>query len=363
MRTGSDSFVITKDVVLYADWVPGGGSATVLCPVKYHGNGNTAGTVPVDNNAWYPSGSTVTVLCPGSMTKGGCSFLGWATSSSATLVKYKPGATFTIYNETHLYAVWSAENIIIVPYNGRYAGEVGSKQTVVQYRGSLVIMCVESNLPETNVINKLDGSAVIENLIIDGYDANNNFVSDTTGLLLENVCNCLIRNVTIMNCEIGIKVKISDNGKSFGNRFEHIRMINVKKGILFEGTSTSKDFSYMTLDDVRISLEDPTADTGIQVGSTTGDLSANLLGAFVKATVWIDHSSHKGLAVYGSLKYSLVNLEVEQGATPVGVGVYVGSNATVSDNQSFLLTALLVNASNKSVTNKKVDGTDITVVP
>jgi len=234
--------------------------------------------------------------------------------------------------------------VVSVAFNGRYAGGE-SKLDTVGYTGDLTIMAVESNLPDN-----FAGSAVIENLIIDGNTdgGGSSFGVGTTGILLQNVYNCLIRNVTIMNCEVGIKVKLTDGFWSHGNRFEHIRMINVKTGILFEGASnTDKYFSHTTIDDVRISLVQANS-VGIMVGTGSNGF-ADLHGAFIKATVWMNATSHKGLVVNGSLRYSLVNFEVEhmdENVSP-GQGMVVNSGASVKDNQNFLLTALWFRSKNR----------------
>jgi hypothetical protein len=223
----------------------------------------------------------------------------------------------------------------------------GSKQDTIAYDSSkpdpLNIVKVESNLP-----NNFTGSAIIENLVIDGTILGNNSIGvGTTGILLEDVYNCLIRNLTIKNCEVGIRVKLTGNKGdcSHGNRFEHIRMINVKYGIVFEGNGGNRDFSFTTIDDVRISLENATARSGIKIGGS--GVPANLYNAFIKATVWISHYTHKGLEVGldGQLKFSLVNLEVEQSLPdvnppPRGCGVFIDSGAVVDGNQNFLLTTL-----------------------
>jgi len=235
---------------------------------------------------------------------------------------------------------------IVVAYDGRKAG-TGSKQTTYTYTGASTIMSVASNM------SNLDRNAVIENLVIDGTNA-----SGTTGILLENVCNCLIRNLTIRNCTVGIEVKITGNNRAFGNRFEHIRMINVKTGIRFTGTSSNKDFAYTSIDDVGISLcvdvfdQYPANYNGIYVGS-----NARLYNAFVKATLWTsDDYLHRGLVVDGELRYSLVNVEVENS----GCGVLIGLGGVVLDNQSFLLTTLALDQ-NKRVDNKNGYGHDIVV--
>ena len=258
-------------------------------------------------------------------------------------------------------------------YNGCYSG-VESKVDVLKYvSGSVdcVILDVESNMPD-----QLESSAVIENLIIDGKG-----VTGTVGVLLENVYNCLVRNVTIVNCDVGIRVRVTDGFWSHGNRFEHIRMKNVKTGIVFEGTSGFRDFSYTTIDDVRISLDARKGGVGIQVGGGVGT-PANLHCAFIKATVWLgdpffnddpkpvgpvdDASLQKGLAVVaGELRYSLVNLEVEQiPVTFFGYGVWLGGGATVLGNQDFMLTAMWLCQENHQLyvdSGAVYDGEDITV--
>jgi len=329
MHSPGDTFTIMGDTVLYAMWFYGGPPVGNQYVVNYNGNGcnNPPKDVPVDYNV-YQYNATVTVLGPGTLFKSAHEFLGWSIDSKATKAQYIAGSKFKITNSVMLYAVWGPCTVV-VPFDGRKAG-VGSKQEVIQYNGAPLMMSVASNYP-----GNVDKNAVIENLIIDGTGA-----AGSTGILLENVCNCLIRNLTIKNCEVGIKVQITGNGRAFGNRFEHIRMINVKTGILFTGTSGNKDFAYTTIDDVGMSLSGSNQNSsGIKV-----DTNAELYNAFIKATVWINQTGHKGMEVSGKVKYSLVNLEAEN----IGTGLYVSSTGVVSDNQSFLLAALLPYAGSSS---------------
>jgi uncharacterized repeat protein (TIGR02543 family) len=351
-----DTFTITENTTLYAIWLYGGPPVGNLYSVNYNGNGHTSGYPPTD---WtYPAGATVTVLGKNTLAKTGYTFLGWATASNAPSVNRMPGSTFDMpSNNITLYAVWSSSgggggNIIVVPYSGRYVGSSGSKQISVVHTGVSPIMQVATNMP-----NDTDSSAVIENLIIDGLNLSNN----ATGILLENVCGCLIRNVTIMNCEVGIRVKLTGDNGSFSrdNRFEHIRMINVKTGILFEGTSSAKDFSYTTIEDVGISLADNSTDTGIKVGN--GNTNANLYSAFIKANIWLNGSNGKGLEVNGQLKGSLVNLAVSESAqNNTGKCIVLNAGANISTNQSFLLTVLGVT---NNITNNAGTYSGIKIVP
>ncbi|MCL2135480.1 MAG: InlB B-repeat-containing protein [Candidatus Bathyarchaeota archaeon] len=104
-----------SNVTLYAVWQ----QTPTPYTITYNGNGNTSGTAPTDNNNPYNSGSTVTVLGQGTLTKTNYTFQGWATSSGSP-VAYTQGQTFTINQNTTLYAVWqqTPTPTYIVTYNG-----------------------------------------------------------------------------------------------------------------------------------------------------------------------------------------------------------------------------------------------------
>lgn len=69
--------------------------------IKYNANGGS--DAPASQNR-YP-GKTIT-LRSGIPTRSGYAFRGWATSSSATVAKYQPGAKFNVDGFFTLYAVW-----------------------------------------------------------------------------------------------------------------------------------------------------------------------------------------------------------------------------------------------------------------
>ena len=233
---------------------------------------------------------------------------------------------------------------INVVVDGRYAGN-GSKQTPLSGSG-IVIMKVTPNVPNGD----FHKTAIIENLIIDGKNPGpgGGISAGSVGILLQNVYNCIIRNVTILNCEVGIKIENTGNYWSQSNRIEHVRMTNVKTGILFTAASgNSGDFGFTTIKDVGIKLNSETDDNvadpervGIQIGTSNGPV-VKPYSSFIKATVWLgDNNSGCGMKVYGELKYGLVMLAVESPGhkmgTKVGVDI-LNSPSAVSNNQSFML--------------------------
>jgi uncharacterized repeat protein (TIGR02543 family)/uncharacterized repeat protein (TIGR01451 family) len=77
--------------------------------VTYNANGATGGTTPVDPNE-YINGDTVTVLGnTGNLIRSGYTFNGWATTPTGAAV-YNQDQTFTIENDTLLYAAWKRDS-------------------------------------------------------------------------------------------------------------------------------------------------------------------------------------------------------------------------------------------------------------
>ena len=78
-----------------------------MAKVIYNGNGNTGGSVPVDNNNYAPNAS-LTVAGPGSLSQGSSVFFFWNTKSDGTGTIFGPGAN-TFPNQTTnltLFAIW-----------------------------------------------------------------------------------------------------------------------------------------------------------------------------------------------------------------------------------------------------------------
>jgi hypothetical protein len=179
-------------------------------------------------------------------------------------------------------------------------------------------------------------SAVIENLIIDGQN------KGVTGILLQNVVKCQIRNVTIKNCDVGIHLRSYFGMWSECNFLKHIRMENVTKGIVFTTTGPYNDpatgaggpgdsAAFTTIDDVGISLANRSDAVGIQIGGTQitndpnnrPDVTTTTIKPYssrIKANVWVGSNGGTGLKVInGELKHALTHLTVTGPSSGIGV--------------------------------------------
>lgn len=108
-----EAITISADTTLYAQW-----TANATYTVTYDANGaDTDGTVPEDGKA-YQSNDLVTVLGnTGKLTREGYTFGGWNTKQDGTGTTYQPGDTFTITDDTTLYAMWTANEAHKVTYD------------------------------------------------------------------------------------------------------------------------------------------------------------------------------------------------------------------------------------------------------
>jgi fibronectin-binding autotransporter adhesin len=87
--------------------------------VSYNGNGNTAGSVPVDATS-YSSGASATVLSSNTLVKTGNSFVNWNTAANGSGTSYNTGSSLTVNSNTTLYAQWSLNQ-----YTATYLAGVG----------------------------------------------------------------------------------------------------------------------------------------------------------------------------------------------------------------------------------------------
>jgi hypothetical protein len=193
----------------------------------------------------------------------------------------------------------------------------------------------DSDPPEPN----WDKSAIVENLVIDGAN------QGVTGITLENVYHCMIRNVTIKNCEVGILMHNKDGLWTECNCLKHIRMMNVKTGIKFStdgprqpsGEPFGDSFAFTTIDDVGISLANDSSAVGIQIGEDN-NYRVKPYSSRIKANIWMGSAGGTGLKIInlGELKYGLINLAVHGQSSGTGIkleGAAANKATGIWDNQ------------------------------
>ncbi|MDD7543051.1 MAG: InlB B-repeat-containing protein [Peptoniphilaceae bacterium] len=85
--------------------------------VFYDGNGFDSGSVPTDASS-YPKDTSVTVFPPGNLARKGYTFICWNTEPDGSATNYQAGESFSITEDTTLYAVWKKNPNIITFMDG-----------------------------------------------------------------------------------------------------------------------------------------------------------------------------------------------------------------------------------------------------
>ena len=115
------SYTSNANVTLYAVWQK---NAPVTYTVSYNANGGSG--APAAQTKTHDVALKLSTQQP---TRDGYTFLGWATSSSATSAQYQPGGSYTSNANVTLYAVWqmkdtNAPTITVATVNGSAGKEV-----------------------------------------------------------------------------------------------------------------------------------------------------------------------------------------------------------------------------------------------
>ena len=109
-----DTFAMPdENVDLYAIWVD---EAVTTYRIKYHGNGNTGGTEPVDDNE-YVLGADAHVKDKHTLERAGWTFKGWNTMPDGSGVWIDPDDIIRVGEDTDLYAQWEPDEKHTVTYN------------------------------------------------------------------------------------------------------------------------------------------------------------------------------------------------------------------------------------------------------
>jgi uncharacterized repeat protein (TIGR02543 family) len=98
----------SSDITLYAKWTSN--TSGNLYNIYYNGNGNTSGSVPVDNT-YYTFGTNAIVKSnSGNLSKNGYAFQSWNTSSIGFGQSFSPGSSIAVSNNIVLYAIYSTSS-------------------------------------------------------------------------------------------------------------------------------------------------------------------------------------------------------------------------------------------------------------
>lgn len=119
---------------LYATWKP----ETAVLSYNANGGSGAPASQTVNKNTWF-------TLRTGVPTRSGYEFVGWNTSSTATVATYQPGDSARIVGNMTLYAVWKVSNSTIstitssVPMDGSTTGTVTISTINASYSHTLTI--------------------------------------------------------------------------------------------------------------------------------------------------------------------------------------------------------------------------------
>lgn len=120
------SFTPDGNITLYAQWIQ-------IVPdeftLTYNANGGSGAPAP-------QTGSGSVTLSSAKPTRSGYTFLGWATSSTATSAQYQPGESFSLTKNTTLYAVWQKNGE--TPSQGKLRS-VAVDDTTVNWKSSVTL--------------------------------------------------------------------------------------------------------------------------------------------------------------------------------------------------------------------------------
>ncbi len=87
--------------------------------ITYDGNGNTAGTVPVDEASYAADATAMVAENTGGLARDGCIFVGWNTKANGSGTDYIGGNALTVTGDITLYAQWRADiDYFFVTYDG-----------------------------------------------------------------------------------------------------------------------------------------------------------------------------------------------------------------------------------------------------
>lgn len=159
--------------------------------ITYNANGGA--NAPSKQTKTHGTNLTLSATKP---TKTGYTFLGWSTSSSATVASYEAGGTYTSNSDTTLYAVWTSStyNIKIYANGGIFSDGTEYFSGDITY-GNTQWWVLNPYLP-TRVGYTLKGFFTSTNGGTKVYDANGECIPNTSYWDI-NYCYCYAGNLAV----------------------------------------------------------------------------------------------------------------------------------------------------------------------
>lgn len=119
--------------------------------ISFDGNANNVTNIPNSQIKNYNSDLVLPTTIP---IRSGYTFLGWATSSTATIAEYQPGEAFSINEDTILYAVWELETYSLTFFSNGGNFESGATSFVKTYPANTVLNLIDFNTDDPLIKNR-----------------------------------------------------------------------------------------------------------------------------------------------------------------------------------------------------------------
>ena len=145
---GGDTFNITQNTTLYAQWIIGG------VRLVYNAGTGGSGTAPSSSGTFYTAFSTVDVVGnTGSFTNGSKMFGGWNTAADGSGTSYPPGSEYTLpgAGTVNLYAQWvDPTTTYTLTYNAGTGGSGTAPASPQPYSSNAPATILGNTGPYTN---------------------------------------------------------------------------------------------------------------------------------------------------------------------------------------------------------------------
>jgi uncharacterized repeat protein (TIGR02543 family) len=147
---GVEFNISSGNIVFYANW-----TQNPTFKVTYNGNGNSAGSVPVDANAYEKNASVTVKGNTGNLVKTAYIFTGWNTQANGAGISYASDVKFLMGSENIvLYANWTQNPTHKVIYNGNgsTSGSVPIDANAYKKDDTVIVKSNTGNLLRTDYL-------------------------------------------------------------------------------------------------------------------------------------------------------------------------------------------------------------------